>query len=145
MIKISEEDSIIFYTRYLAAYLVEQELDGAKHLWKRLPAEWKVESNALPYIWIIATKLWENDLRAAYDAVSLVTERFPLLKELFDDIVQGIRKRQMKYIMQSYSVISIASLSYRLNLSSEEAINGKIFSSGKTLEQHTCNDSRLFV
>ena len=131
----AEEDSLAsdsiaalgeyFYASYLACYLIVGDLSSAKYLWKRAPANLKVQESGsmLCEVWTVGKALWQNDYISAI--TSLSTEWPDYLKPLTFTLREKLLLSQLDTIARAYDVLSVELLSTKLGINQEETIQSK--------------------
>lgn len=107
-----------FYSIYLAVSIV-YDLDGARHLWRRLPQHLKSGNTELNALWKLARHLWQRDKRAVFETIAKHSWS-EFISPIVQEIIISERKKQIILISKSYSSISIQNLSMALMLSRED-------------------------
>ena len=115
-----------FYTSFLACYLIENDLNGAKYLWKRAPVQLKAtESRSmLREMWEVGKSMWADDVTAALNALSI---NWPVeLVLLITELKQSLIKFHLDLIAKTYQQVAITRLSDELRLSPVEVVQSMI-------------------
>ncbi|XP_003387711.1 PREDICTED: COP9 signalosome complex subunit 8-like [Amphimedon queenslandica] len=109
------------YSSLLAVYLLKNELDHAKLLWKRIPGDVKVSHPEIGKLWEIGTKLWIHSFSDVYSLIkdtTWPTHIVPILAMLNEKI----RSRVLQLIGCAYSNISLNQFCVLLGLESQQAL-----------------------
>ena len=111
---------ILTYKKLLLIYLVETDLTNAKFLWKRMPLELK-NDNEMSAIWKIGQSLWKREFSNIYSVVRSMdwSEDLKGLIELFCEM---LRKRLVKLVEESYSIIKFDDLCKFLGIAEEQLV-----------------------
>ena len=72
------------YKVHLAAYFMCEQLDDARFLWKRMPAEQRDADAELVALWNIGKVMWVKDVAAAQAAMGAYAWTPPLLSGLLE-------------------------------------------------------------
>ena len=99
----------------MAMFLIEGDLDGARYLWKRLPAPIK-NNTEMTSLWGIGKGLLTRDYIALKQIFSSTT--WSHAQSFIADIKDRMKSRQLREIAQAYSVISIVAMGQALLTSS---------------------------
>ncbi|XP_042857221.1 COP9 signalosome complex subunit 8-like [Penaeus japonicus] len=108
------------YEQLLAIYLLQNDLTGAKFLWKRIPASTKTATPELGLIWAVGQNLWQRDLPAVYTA--LKQEWSATVKEIMKAVHDHVRQRALDLVARAYTSISAEDFSQLVGMTVEEAI-----------------------
>ncbi|TYZ68568.1 hypothetical protein PybrP1_006095 [[Pythium] brassicae (nom. inval.)] len=93
-----------FYASFLLVLLLAEDLNGARFLWKRIPATLKSESETLCKTWGIGKALWQRDFAAAYNAMD---QPWPQeLQALVELLRASTRESTAELLSAAYSTIS---------------------------------------
>eukprot|EP00598_Pedospumella_elongata_P002625 CAMPEP_0184968804 /NCGR_PEP_ID=MMETSP1098-20130426/1748_1 /TAXON_ID=89044 /ORGANISM="Spumella elongata, Strain CCAP 955/1" /LENGTH=211 /DNA_ID=CAMNT_0027490469 /DNA_START=14 /DNA_END=649 /DNA_ORIENTATION=+ len=148
----AEEDSLAsdsiaalgeyFYASYLACYLIVGDLSSAKYLWKRAPANLKVQESGsmLCEVWTVGKAIWQNDYISAI--TSLSTEWPDYLKPLTFTLREKLLLSQLDTIARAYDVLSVELLSTKLGINQEETIQ-RAQACGWVIEGDSARSSRI--
>lgn len=109
------------YAQLLAIYLLTNDLQNAKLLWKRIPKDVKTNSDDLKAIWQIGTSLLKrksSEIFGLIDGYEWPNFLLNIMKELKEEI----RKNNLNLIQKSYSYISINDFKRMLYLQTEDEL-----------------------
>jgi len=106
--------SLGVYKVHLAAYLMCEQLDEARFLWKRVPAELRDADAELCALWAIGKAMWVKDMAAAQVAMGGFAWTPPLLAELVARMQREHLERSFAQCARAYSLISAEHLASTL-------------------------------
>lgn len=109
------------YAQLLAIYLLTNELQNAKFLWKRIPAQTKSASQDLKEIWAIGKLLLQRKSSLVYPLIDAY-QWPPFLANIMIELKEAIKAQQFSLIQKSYSYISFASFKKMLYLKTDEEV-----------------------
>ncbi|XP_050731368.1 COP9 signalosome complex subunit 8-like [Eriocheir sinensis] len=107
------------YEQLLTIYLLQDDLTGAKFLWKRIPSSTKSATPELAHIWEVGQHLWQRDLPAVYTA--LTHEWSPTVKDIMKALHEHVRNRAIELVGRAYTSIRADDFAQLLGMSVEEA------------------------
>ncbi|KAL9641544.1 hypothetical protein ABK040_013465 [Willaertia magna] len=114
--------SSFFYCCFLLANLINNDLNNARFLWKRMPNDAK-KNDDVKGIWDIAKNLWNHNYEGAYKAINSLNPTNPQVKTLLDYFVQQLRQRTLELIARAYSNISTEDLLKYLGVNDQNTLN----------------------
>jgi len=109
------------YAIHLLAYLEVGDLDSARFLWKRVPADVKKSDPEIAAAWAIGQRIWLSDYPAVYEAIKSFHWR-PAVAQLVAILEESFRRRTFELVSKAFSVISTKSLALYLGLSVADAL-----------------------
>src|SRR3989338_98682 len=101
--------STLFYGAFLLGYLINDDLNNCRFLWKRMPNDVKKDDD-VKGIWEVAKQLWNRNYEGAYNSISQLKPTSPQLKELINYFIDQLRQRTLLLISKAYANISTADL-----------------------------------
>ena len=107
------------YRLQLVLYLLQNDLDTARHLWKRIPSHIKHSDSELAALWTLGQNLWSRNYSQFYRAASAF-EWSPFLSPLVVRLLVSIRSHLFDLLSRSYSSISLSDASSFLGLSADD-------------------------
>lgn len=107
----------------LALYLLQNDLNNAKFLWKRVPPTVKTADPELGYIWEIGQNMWQRDFSSSKLYSALSREWSDGIKEIVSALSDSIRQRLFQLVGNSYTSIEAEQFASYLGMSKEQAIN----------------------
>lgn len=126
IIEISDErlDSQ-FFSSYLACFLLIEDLDGARYLWRRAPKSLKPTGSGneteLSAVWTIGKYLWQNEYPKAI-AFTSECSFSSTVSSLMEKLRDALRRNILQNYSKAYSSVPLSALSETLQLSSEDTI-----------------------
>ncbi|XP_071823287.1 COP9 signalosome complex subunit 8-like [Apostichopus japonicus] len=112
------------YAKLLTIYLLQNDLNNAKYLWKRIPASSKTAHPELGHIWDIGQHLWNRNFVAVYPLLS--QDWSDEIKPLMDMLTESIRQRIFRLIGQAYTSIAADQFAAYAGLQVDEAIQAVV-------------------
>ena len=110
----------------MALFLITDDLDGARYLWKRLPTTIKNSSQSsaaatteMTALWKVGKSLHEEDMNKFQQLInnrSWSSFSTPFIKDIND----AVRIRVLRKVEKAYSVISTTTLCQIMGLSNDE-------------------------
>ncbi|GLD51471.1 COP9 signalosome complex subunit 8 isoform X2 [Lates japonicus] len=58
------------YAQLLALYLLHNDMNNARYLWKRIPQAIKSANPELTAIWAVGQRIWQRDFPGIYTAIA---------------------------------------------------------------------------
>lgn len=112
------------YAKLLTVYLLQNDLNNAKYLWKRIPAASKTAHPELGNIWSIGQHLWTRNFVAVYPL--LTQDWSDEIKPLMVALRDAIRQRIFRLIGQAYTSIEAQQFASYAGLQVDEAIQAVV-------------------
>lgn len=94
------------YKVHLASYLIMEQLDAARFLWKRLPEQARDAEPELRAIWAVGKAQWMREPATARAAMAAYQWSEPLIASLMRRMASEHEERWMTHASKSYSVVS---------------------------------------
>ena len=98
--------SLSVYKVHLAAYLMCEQLDDARFLWKRLPAEPRDADAEICALWAIGKAMWIKDIAGAQAAMGAYQWTPTLLSGLLERMRGEHLQRSFAQCGRAYSLVS---------------------------------------
>ena len=108
--------SVGVYKVHLLAYMLTEQLDSARFLWKRIPAELKGGDAELRALWAIGTAMWQKDHAGMMAALSAHAWSPPLVAQLASALLSAQLERSFAALGRAYSSIPAAKLAAKLGV-----------------------------
>ncbi|XP_072047454.1 COP9 signalosome complex subunit 8-like [Amphiura filiformis] len=112
------------YSKLLTLYLLQNDLNNAKFLWKRIPQPVKTANPELGHIWAVGQQMWHRDFPATYSAMK--KDWSEPVKPMMDSLLEHVRQRVFKLISRAYTSIEADELASYVGLPLEQAINAVV-------------------
>ena len=109
------------YAQLLAIYLLSNDLQNAKFLWKRIPVQTKNGSQDLKEVWQIGKLLLQRKSSLVYPLIDAY-QWPPFLANIMNELKEEIKAQQFSLIQKSYSYITLANFKKMLYLKSNEEL-----------------------
>jgi len=111
-----------YYGIHLLSYLILNDLNAARFLWKRIPKKVKETDAELVAIWSIAKHIWKKSYSEIYTAFNAFNWG-PVNVTLIQALSESFRSRTFDLLSNAYSSISLADVALHLGISDQDAIN----------------------
>uniref|UniRef100_A0A7S2GZT5 COP9 signalosome complex subunit 8 n=1 Tax=Octactis speculum TaxID=3111310 RepID=A0A7S2GZT5_9STRA len=109
------------YCRQLTLYLITNDMDNARHLWRRIGNDFKGVESELSAIWSIASNLWHrNNIPMVFK--SLRQTWSPEIAPLMQKFIETIRDRQFELLSKAYMKVTLAATITELSLPEDEVV-----------------------
>ncbi|XP_038049084.1 COP9 signalosome complex subunit 8-like [Patiria miniata] len=108
------------YCKLLALYLLNNDMNNAKFLWKRIPQPIKTANPEVGLVWAVGQNMWQRDFPATYAA--LKKEWSEAVKPIMEAITENIRQRMFHLISQGYTTIEAEEFAAYVGLPVDQAI-----------------------
>ncbi|XP_013928264.1 PREDICTED: COP9 signalosome complex subunit 8 [Thamnophis sirtalis] len=111
------------YAQLLALYLLHNDMNNARYLWKRIPTAIKSANLELGAIWAVGQRIWQRDFPGIYttiDAYQWSESIQPIMEALKD----ATRRRAFGLVSRAYPAISADDFAAFVGLPVEEAVKG---------------------
>ncbi|CAG5132839.1 unnamed protein product [Candidula unifasciata] len=108
------------YSQLLAIYLLQNDLCGAKFLWKRIPQSIKQSNPELANIWLVGQKMWLKDYAGIYEASQ--KEWSDDVKQILLAVADTVRQRALRLVRLAYSSIGADDFAVFIGMSADKAI-----------------------
>lgn len=107
--------------------MLGNDVEGAYHLWRRVPLQFKNDTTQIAALWNISKELWKENIEAAYKAMKFNFS--PLISTLVGKLHTQICQSQLQLISKAYSSIHETEMMMRLNMTSD-CVRSKCFEMG---------------
>jgi len=109
-----------FYGVQLFAYLLINDLNSARFLWKRIPTDVKAAVPEFASIWRIGQSMWKREYNNIY--ASLQVNWPPVYQALARNLVDQFRQRTFVLLSRAYTTISVNDCAIILGLPPADAV-----------------------
>ncbi|KAE8580197.1 hypothetical protein XENTR_v10024350 [Xenopus tropicalis] len=113
------------YSQLLALYLLHNDMNNARYLWKRIPPAIKSAHSELGGIWEVGQKIWQRDFPGIYTSIS-ACQWSEAIQPVMEAVRDATRRRAFGLVSQAYTSISADDFAAFVGLSVEEAVKGVI-------------------
>ena len=106
------------YKVHLLSYLLQDQLDRARFLWKRVPEEIKSSDAELQALWAVGKAMWQTDHRLALQQSTAPAFAWsgPLVATLINALHEQYLKHSFTQIGTAYAAVSAESLAEKLGV-----------------------------
>ncbi|MCO5556363.1 hypothetical protein L7F22_009911 [Adiantum nelumboides] len=109
------------YAIQLLGHIVISDLNGARFLWKRIPADAKQSQPELTAAWKIGQCLWTHDYAGVHNALQCYPWS-PAVQQIVNAIKDDYSRKNFKLLSTAYSTISVADAAKFLGLTESETV-----------------------
>uniref|UniRef100_UPI00358DEEE6 COP9 signalosome complex subunit 8 isoform X2 n=1 Tax=Myxine glutinosa TaxID=7769 RepID=UPI00358DEEE6 len=109
------------YGQLLALYLLNNDVNNARYLWKKIPQSIKTGNPELGAVWSIGQRMCQRDFPGVYSTVGSYTWS-DALQPILHALREATQKRALSLVAQAYTSISIEDLADFLGLPGTEAM-----------------------
>ncbi|XP_038644268.1 COP9 signalosome complex subunit 8 isoform X1 [Scyliorhinus canicula] len=120
------------YAQLLALYLLHNDMNTARYLWKRIPQAIKTANPELGAIWSVGQRIWQRDFPGIYTVISS-HQWSDTIQPIMEELRDASRRRAFGLVSQAYTSISADDLAAFVGLPVEDAVKGSVFTA--VLEQ----------
>jgi COP9 signalosome complex subunit 8 len=113
------------YGILLAVYLVQNDINNARFLWKRIPEKLKKSNGELSLLWSVGQKLWQRDFPAIHVALNQTWPQH--IQPIMTAFKGKLHSRVFGLIARAYDAISVENMAAMLGVTVEEAAEGHSF------------------
>ncbi|CAM9422315.1 unnamed protein product [Phaeothamnion confervicola] len=103
----------------MALYILFDELESARHFWKRLPAPAKGGTSEVPYLWNSARCFLLRNVPGAY--ASLERQWSPQLEPMVEIVVRRLRQRHLALMAKVYTALPLVQAAGMLGMDAATA------------------------
>uniref|UniRef100_A0A8C1XNT4 COP9 signalosome complex subunit 8 n=1 Tax=Cyprinus carpio TaxID=7962 RepID=A0A8C1XNT4_CYPCA len=129
------------YSQLLVLYLLNNDMNNARYLWKRIPQAIKTANPELAAIWAVGQRIWQRDFPGIYTAIDAYQWSESILP-VMEALRESTRRRAYGLVAQAYTSISAEDFAAFVGYSVEEAVKG---TSSETLSAALFRDSILGI
>ncbi|CAM9200964.1 unnamed protein product [Scytosiphon promiscuus] len=105
---------------HMALLLVQDDVNNARHLWRRLPPAAKAEGGDMAALWGVGKCLWQRDMGGAQKALR-EREWSPPMASYATLIDARVRERQLNMISKAFTALPLEKVASMLAFSVEDA------------------------
>ena len=142
-VDLSADVSLSIYKVHLAAYLLCNQLENARFLWKRVEPSMRDADPEFCALWAVGKAMWAKDHAATQSAITGFSWSPPLMGTLMERLQREHLKRCFDDSVAVYSMVSASSLSATLGTLLITILTRVV--SRAPLAEHVCAPSRLVL
>jgi hypothetical protein len=110
----------------MVIYLIQNDIYGAKYLWKRTPSHLKNDSaSEFNRVWAISKSLIQNSLSEAYELIKSQPWS-PTLSPLIQRLRERLRQSSLELIRIGYKTLKLSEMMVLLDLTPSECHEGRL-------------------
>ncbi|XP_055726979.1 COP9 signalosome complex subunit 8 isoform X1 [Salvelinus fontinalis] len=116
------------YAQLLVLYLLHNDMNNARYLWKRIPQAIKscVQANLeLTAVWAVGQRIWQRDFPGIYSAIAAHQWSENILP-VMEALRETTRRRAYGLVAQAYTSIMAEDFAAFVGYSVEEAVKGVV-------------------
>eukprot|EP00937_MAST-01D_sp_MAST-1D-sp2_P000915 g915.t1 len=123
-------ESAPFYAIHMLAYIGGDDLDNARHLWRRAPTVVKADAAGSPFsaAWEIVRALWKREHARAFGALAQLGAHAgwgwagaECAPAVVAEVTRSVRFRGERLLGKAFASVTLAEVAQTLGLSEEEA------------------------
>ncbi|XP_012580610.1 PREDICTED: COP9 signalosome complex subunit 8 [Condylura cristata] len=111
------------YGQLLALYLLHNDMNNARYLWKRIPPAIKSANSELGGIWSVGQRIWQRDFPGVYTAIG-AHQWSEAVQPIMEALRDATRRRAFALVSQAYTSILADDFAAFVGLPVEEAVKG---------------------
>uniref|UniRef100_A0A8C3U6H7 COP9 signalosome complex subunit 8 n=1 Tax=Catharus ustulatus TaxID=91951 RepID=A0A8C3U6H7_CATUS len=113
----------LVYGQLLALYLLHNDMNNARYLWKRIPPAIKSANAELGAVWSVGQRIWQRDFPGIYTAIS-AHQWSETIQPIMEALRDATRRRAFGLVSQAYTSIVADDFAAFVGLPVEEAVKG---------------------
>ncbi|KAM8933770.1 COP9 signalosome complex subunit 8 isoform 2-T2 [Pelodytes ibericus] len=111
------------YSQLLALYLLHNDMNNARYLWKRIPPSIRSANAELAGIWEVGQRIWQREFPGIYASIAAY-QWSENIQPIMEAVRDATRRRAFGLVSQAYTSISADDFAAFVGLSVEEAVKG---------------------
>uniref|UniRef100_G1M070 COP9 signalosome complex subunit 8 n=3 Tax=Caniformia TaxID=379584 RepID=G1M070_AILME len=111
------------YGQLLALYLLHNDMNNARYLWKRIPPAIKSANSELGGIWSVGQRIWQRDFPGIYTTIN-AHQWSETVQPIMEALRDATRRRAFALVSQAYTSIIADDFAAFVGLPVEEAVKG---------------------
>ncbi|XP_073732866.1 COP9 signalosome complex subunit 8 isoform X4 [Callorhinus ursinus] len=115
------------YGQLLALYLLHNDMNNARYLWKRIPPAIKSANSELGGIWSVGQRIWQRDFPGIYTTIN-AHQWSETVQPIMEALRDATRRRAFALVSQAYTSIIADDFAAFVGLPVEEAVKGSVSS-----------------
>ncbi|XP_033901530.1 COP9 signalosome complex subunit 8 [Acipenser ruthenus] len=113
------------YGQLLALYLLHNDMNNGRYLWKRIPQAIKTSNMELAAIWAVGQRIWQRDFPGIYTAIA-AHPWSECIQPVMEALQEATRRRAFGLVAQAYTSITADDFAAFVGYSVEEAVKGVV-------------------
>ncbi|XP_053554840.1 COP9 signalosome complex subunit 8 isoform X2 [Bombina bombina] len=112
------------YSQLLVLYLLHNDTNNARYLWKRIPPAVRSANSELGAIWEVGQRIWQRDFPGIYSSIAS-HQWSENIQPIMEAVRDATRRRAFGLVSQGYTSISADDFAAFVGLPVEEAVKGR--------------------
>uniref|UniRef100_A0A3B3SLR9 COP9 signalosome complex subunit 8 n=1 Tax=Paramormyrops kingsleyae TaxID=1676925 RepID=A0A3B3SLR9_9TELE len=112
------------YAQLLALYLLHNDMNNARYLWKRIPQAIKTANPELIAIWAVGQRIWQRDFPGIYSSIA-AHQWSESIQPVMEALRESTRRRAFVLVAQAYTSITAEDFAAFVGHSVDEAVRGR--------------------
>ncbi|XP_041936573.1 COP9 signalosome complex subunit 8 isoform X1 [Sardina pilchardus] len=116
------------YSQLLALYLLHNDMNNGRYLWKRIPQAIKTDLQANPElaaVWTVGQHIWQRDFPGIYTAIAAF-QWSESIGPIMEALQESTRRRAYGLVAQAYTSIMAEDFAAFVGYSVEDAVKGVV-------------------
>ncbi|NXX86320.1 CSN8 protein, partial [Urocolius indicus] len=113
----------LVYGQLLALYLLHNDMNNARYLWKRIPPAIKSANAELGAIWSVGQRIWQRDFPGIYTTIR-AHQWSEAIQPIMEALRDATKRRAFGLVSQAYTSIVADDFAAFVGLPVEEAVKG---------------------
>ncbi|XP_020317297.1 COP9 signalosome complex subunit 8 [Oncorhynchus tshawytscha] len=113
------------YAQLLVLYLLHNDMNNARYLWKRIPQAIKSANLELTAVWAVGQRIWQRDFPGIYSAIAAHQWSENILP-VMEALRETTRRRAYGLVAQAYTSIMAEDFAAFVGYSVEDAVKGVV-------------------
>uniref|UniRef100_A0A8C4TB74 COP9 signalosome complex subunit 8 n=1 Tax=Erpetoichthys calabaricus TaxID=27687 RepID=A0A8C4TB74_ERPCA len=113
------------YGQLLALYLLHNDMNNARYLWKRIPQALKTANLELGAIWAVGQHIWQRDFPGIYTTIAAY-QWSESIQPIMDALREATRQRAFGLVAQAYTSIMADDFAAFVGCPVDEAVQGVV-------------------
>uniref|UniRef100_A0A8B9NVA6 COP9 signalosome complex subunit 8 n=1 Tax=Apteryx owenii TaxID=8824 RepID=A0A8B9NVA6_APTOW len=113
----------LVYGQLLALYLLHNDMNNARYLWKRIPPAIKSANAELGAVWSVGQRIWQRDFPGIYTTIA-AHQWSETIQPIMEALRDATRRRAFGLVSQAYTSIVADDFAAFVGLPVEEAVKG---------------------
>ncbi|XP_023679653.1 COP9 signalosome complex subunit 8 isoform X1 [Paramormyrops kingsleyae] len=113
------------YAQLLALYLLHNDMNNARYLWKRIPQAIKTANPELIAIWAVGQRIWQRDFPGIYSSIA-AHQWSESIQPVMEALRESTRRRAFVLVAQAYTSITAEDFAAFVGHSVDEAVRGAV-------------------
>uniref|UniRef100_A0A803YMQ8 COP9 signalosome complex subunit 8 n=1 Tax=Meleagris gallopavo TaxID=9103 RepID=A0A803YMQ8_MELGA len=113
----------LVYGQLLALYLLYNDMNNARYLWKRIPPAIKSANAELGAVWSVGQRIWQRDFPGIYTTIG-AHQWSETVQPIMEALRDATRRRAFGLVSQAYTSIVADDFAAFVGLPVEEAVKG---------------------